>query len=129
MANDLDKWAKDRSQRRKKSAGSGAIDVLQKEAKKYGATLESDGHGGIDPKIALKVFRRFGYQCPRCGSRKNLTLHHKGGIVDSKKLDEMGHKTIQKNLATLCAECHDEIHEMARDKGIDSSQQTPKGDL
>jgi len=40
----------------------------------------------------------------------------------------MGHENTVRNLACLCEKCHDKIHTWAREKGIDSSQVTPKGD-
>ncbi len=121
----LKDWSKGRSKGPRKKT---TLEVTQAEARRYGATLENDGHGGLDPKLAQKVFRKFGYKCARCGTRKNISLHHKGGILDSKKLDDMGHENTVRNLACLCAKCHDKIHDMAREKGIDSSQVKPKGD-
>ncbi|TAL41172.1 MAG: HNH endonuclease [Salinibacterium sp.] len=122
----LDRWNATRG--KKGSKGPSTIDLIQREAKKYGATLETEGHGGVPPKLSLKVWRKFGYQCARCGTRKRLTLHHKGGVVDSERLDEMGHAMTADNLAVLCAKCHDFVHDQARKKGIDSQQVKPKGD-
>lgn len=103
-------------------------ETIRKEAKSKGATLSHPDGGGVPAQLALKVFRKFGYQCPRCKTRRDIGLHHKGGIVDSKKLDKMGHEMTEQNLAVLCEKCHDAIHQMARKKGIDSSQVTPEGD-
>jgi len=40
----------------------------------------------------------------------------------------MGHKSTPENLVTICASCHDNVHEEAREEGVDSSQVTPEGD-
>jgi 5-methylcytosine-specific restriction endonuclease McrA len=125
-AEDLDHWARNRGSKSPRKMTT--LEQTQAEAKRYGATLENDGHGGLDPKLAQKAFRKGGYKCARCGTRKNISLHHKGGIIDSEKLDEMGHENNVENIAVLCPKCHDFIHEKARERGIDSSQVKPKGD-
>lgn len=100
-----------------------ALKILQREAKEHGATLESDGKGGLPSSLCLYVFRRDHYQCKRCSAKKNLTLHHKGHLDNpqSKYLAKMGKKNDPKNLVTLCADqpdgspgCHDDIHDEDR---------------
>lgn len=119
-----------------------ALTILRREAKENGAVLANNGEGGLPPTMVLGAFRRAGYRCEQAddddaacqdsdgrGTKKNgLTVHHRGGIVDSKKADEMGHRTTQENLEILCEGDHDKDHEEARDQGIDSSQVTPEGD-
>lgn len=105
---------------------------LQKEARRAHAYLASGGKGGLDPALAHAVFKRDKYRCKQCGTRgrsnNGLTLHHKGGIVSSKKMSEQGHENTTKNIVTICERCHNKDHTEARKKGIDSSQVLPKGD-
>ena len=105
-----------------------ALKAMQREAKAASATLARDGKGGLPPSLVLGVMRRDKYQCKRCGTNQNLIVHHKGGIVRSKWLSEMGHKNTPQNIVTVCEECEDEQHEQARKDGVDSSQVTPEGD-
>lgn len=105
-----------------------ALAILQREAKRAGATLANDGKGGLPPSLVLGVMRRDDFTCKRCGKQDDLIVHHKGGIVRSKKLSAMGHKNIPQNIVTVCESCEDAQHEQARRDGVDSSQVTPKGD-
>jgi 5-methylcytosine-specific restriction endonuclease McrA len=55
-----------------------------------------------DPKwvtLRDKVFMRDNFQCRKCNSEKQLSAHH---IVPRKK----GGKDEQRNLITLCLDCH-----------------------
>ena len=57
-------------------------------------------------KFKNRVFERDGWRCQNlsCGSRRNLTLHHK--IKRSKvRLDTM------ENCITLCVKCHDKVEQ------------------
>ena len=83
------------------------------------------GHYG---EWTAREVRRGSLRCKRCGENKNLSLHHKGGIVASKWLSKKGHHMDFDNITTLCMDCHDAIHQQARAEGIDSSQVTPEGD-
>ncbi len=106
-----------------------ALDLLRKEADKYGVELENDGEGGLPSSLVLKVMRRDKYKCKRHGGRdKPITVHHKGGIVESKWLDTKGHTNDPNNIVTLCVDCHDDIHNKARKEGDDASQVKPSGD-
>lgn len=105
-----------------------ALAKLQREAKQNGATLATGGKGGLPPSLVLGVMRRDKYRCKTCGTKKNISMHHKGGIVRSKWLSEMGHSNDPANLVTICPTCHDKEHEQARKDGVDSSQITPEGD-
>lgn len=105
-----------------------ALKKLQAEAKQRGATLATGGKGGLPPSLVLGVMRRDEYRCKLCGTKKNISLHHKGGIVRSKWLSKMGHSNDPSNIVTICPNCHDREHEQARRDGVDSSQITPEGD-
>lgn len=51
------------------------------------------------PSISKAVKRRDGYRCKKCGSSKNLEVHH---IIPISQ----GGKTVLINLITLCEKCH-----------------------
>lgn len=53
-------------------------------------------------KLRLKVLARDDYQCQRCGSAKNLRIHHL-------TYERVGHEALD-DLITLCEACHSEIH-------------------
>jgi len=105
-----------------------ALAKLKFEAKKRGATLHNGGEGGLPPSLVWHILRRDKFECKACGTNKDLTLHHKGGIVGSKWLSKQGHKTTPENLVVLCNSCHSKMHEEAREEGVDSSQVLPEGD-
>lgn len=105
-----------------------ALAKLRAEAKEKGATLETDGEGGLPPSLVLGVMRRDGWRCKTCGTRERLSIHHKGGVVASKRLARLGHKSVPENLVTICPDCHDRVHDKARAAGVDSSQVEPEGD-
>lgn len=105
-----------------------ALAKLQAEAKAKGATLANGGKGGLPPSLVLGVFRRDKYACKRCGKQKDLSVHHKGGIVESKWLSKKGHKNDPNNISVICTKCHDAIHQEAKREGNDSSQKKPAGD-
>ena len=105
-----------------------ALELLRKGAEKASATLANDGKGGLPPSLVLHVMRRDHYTCKRCGTRENLIVHHKGGIVRSERLSEMGHRNVPQNIVTVCEKCEDAQHEQARRDGVDASQVEPEGD-
>jgi 5-methylcytosine-specific restriction endonuclease McrA len=105
-----------------------ALKKLQQEAKQRGATLATGGKGGLPASLVLGVMRRDKYHCKVCGTNKDLSLHHVGGIVSSPRVSRMGHSNQMNNIITVCPSCHDRMHQEAREKGIDSSQVTPIGD-
>jgi len=94
-----------------------ALARMQAEAKKNGATLASEGKGGLPPSLALGVFRRDGWVCKKCGGRENLSLHHKGHLENPgfKWLKNKGKSNDPNNIVTICEGCHDAIHEEDRD--------------
>src|SRR5215831_5078737 len=91
------KWA-----RRGKNPGRGAAQArddgqivrrIQREAKAHGATLAHDGKGGIDPRKALRAFRRAKWRCenPKCPTpKKNLDLDHQSGHRKELREDPKG---------------------------------------
>lgn len=110
-----------------------ALHRLRTEARLAGALLRENGKGGLSPSLVLAVMRRDEFTCKVHGDQGEgdcggLTLHHKGGVVESEWLNQKGHKNEKNNLVVLCNKAHDEIHEKARDEGTDSSQVTPDGD-
>lgn len=110
-----------------------ALDKIQKEAKQVKSFLTTGGKGGLPPSLVLGVMRRDKYTCKTCGqkgSKENggLGVHHKGGVAESKWLSAKGHTNDPNNLVSICANCHDKVHEKARAEGVDSSQVTPDGD-
>lgn len=105
-----------------------ALMTLRSEARKNGAQLATGGKGGLPSTLVLAVMRRDGYHCKACGLKENLSIHHKGGIVESEWLSKKGHKLEKNNLVTICQSCHDRIHNKAREEGVDSSQVLPEAD-
>ena len=78
------------------------IQITLDEAKAAGASLSHKHGGGVAPSLALGVFRRDGWKCARCGSQKDLELHH------------LIKKDVARNLMTLCAPCHNEVEYAAK---------------
>jgi hypothetical protein len=103
-----------------------ALDKIRSEAKKAGATLLTDGEGGLPSSTVLGVMRRDEYKCKRCGSQENLSIHHKGGLENpvSRWLKKKGHSNTQDNLVTICGRCHDNIHEEDREEGDAGSEKS-----
>jgi hypothetical protein len=107
-----------------------AVRTIQREAKEAGATLKNNGKGGIDPRLALKVFRRAKYRCENedCPDpQKDLDLDHQSGHPKEIKADPKARKDPKaaaaarapdpkddKHLHVLCAACHDRVHDRER---------------
>lgn len=127
MSKQLAKFIKNNKPKRSPEEEN-ALETMRKEAKKAGASLATDGEGGLSPSLVLGVMRRDKYTCKVCGENQNIGVHHKGGVVKSKWLSKMGHANKSENLVTICESCHDNVHEEAREEGVDSSQITPEGD-
>lgn len=106
-----------------------ALKRLQSEAAAQGATLHSKGYGGIPPSMVLGLMRRDEWRCKRCGTQEDLSVHHKGGVVSSKWISRIGHRNQPNALAVICHSCHDDIHDKAREEGIDSSQVLAEADV
>jgi len=105
-----------------------ALERVREEAAAKGATLLTNGKGGLPPSLVLGEMRRDEYRCKRCGGREGLSLHHKGGVVASRWLAKKGHSGDFNNVTTICGKCHDAIHQQARAAGVDSSQVKPERD-
>jgi len=100
-----------------------ALERLQAEAIEHGASLHSKGQGGLPASIVLGILRRDQYRCHKCGGREELTLHHKADVLASdylRRLHKVAGRTDPKNLVVLCQRCHDQIHENAREEGIEA---------
>jgi hypothetical protein len=53
--------------------------------------------------MAIQVLKRDGWRCQRCGTSKELHVHH------LKSRGRVGDDSMH-NLITLCAKCHDAVH-------------------
>jgi hypothetical protein len=142
------RWAR-RSERRathenaKAMRAAKIVRTIQREAKENGATLANDGKGGLDPALALEVFRRDGYRCTNedCPTpKKNLDLDHISGHAKEieedpkarknptlKKGVKLGHVDKAAALHVLCEACHTEskrsVH--ARENSIEDGKKPP----
>lgn len=106
-----------------------ALERMQAEAIEHGATLHSEGKGGLPASIVLGVFRRDQYRCHKCGGREDLSLHHKADILASdylRRLHKIAGRTDPRNLTTLCQRCHDSVHEEARREGTEAPPENQK---
>jgi hypothetical protein len=104
---------------------------IQREAKEHGATLKNGGEGGIDPRVALRVFRSAGWRCenPKCPApERDLDLDHQSGHPEEIREDPEARKDPKNRAAArdpdpkddeflhvLCADCHDRVHDRERD--------------
>jgi hypothetical protein len=120
---------------------SDVVETIQQEAKKAGATLKSGGEGGLDPELALKVFRRDKWRCsiPNCKApQKNLDLDHIGGhpkeikeaVASGEDVSPLvkagaakGHTDTMDDLHVICESHHNAVH--ARERAIEGGK-TPK---
>lgn len=107
------------------------VKQIQDEAKAAGATLANDGRGGLDPNLALRVFRRDKWQCqvPGCKTSKDMIdLDHIGGhpmeLEDDPKAvawlkaeAEKGKRNTEAGIHVLCERHHDFVH--SRERAID----------
>jgi len=127
MSETLAKWAKLTGKLEKKDSSgpplgeeeSKALAKLQELAKQSGATLASDGKGGLPPSLVLGVMKRDRFTCKVCGLQEDIGVHHKGGVdhPGSKWLAKKGHQNTPDNLVTICDACHDNVHEQDRAEG------------
>ena len=62
-----------------------------------------DRHEQTPDKLRRRVLWRDRHRCRCCGSRANLTVHHK-------KWRRYGGRTVARNLLTLCEHCHSLVH-------------------
>ena len=110
---------------------------IRRMAKLAGATLNNGGKGGLDPKLALEVFKRGKFRCsvPGCKTPKDkVDLDHIGGHAAELEQDpkaaawlkeeaEKGKENTPDGLHTLCARHHDMVHQ--RDNAIEDGKTPP----
>ena len=104
---------------------SKALERMEVEALEQGATLHSQGRGGLPASAVLGILRRDGWHCHKCGDTQDLTIHHKADILASpylRRLHKIAGRTDPKNLVTLCHPCHDDVHEEAREEGTEAPE-------
>ena len=96
-----------------------ALRTIRMEAAQNGATLHSDGEGGLPSTLVLGVFRRDKWRCKKCGGAHDLLVHHKAGLENptSRWLQRKGKSNDPNNIVTLCDKCHDQIHDEDRARG------------
>ena len=91
-------------------ADEAVVEKMNAEADSLGASLADGGRGGLPPETALKAFRLGGYRCEACGTRENLTLHHRKHTEGGPEQDD-----VPANLQVLCLTHHEAVH--AGDRG------------
>lgn len=139
MPTRAEKWVKDRDKQTKKSLRDAkTLQTIQKEAKTHGATLASGGKGGLDPALALDVFRKGGWKCSnkKCPTpKKNLSLDHISGHPkeikedgaqnqpDLKKGVSLGHINVPAALHVMCEPCHSRVHD--RENALNDGKKPP----
>ena len=144
MPRKLAGWARrkvkaSRHQAAKAKTDADVVATIQREAKANGATLEKEGKGGVDPRIALAVFRRDHWECSNenCPTpKKDITLDHISGHAKEIEKDpeaknrkdlkhgiSLGHINDPAALHTLCAACHDEVHN--RERALENGKKPP----
>lgn len=139
---DLKRWANRRAKQNRRMAAKSSSDskvvaTIQREAKENGVTLANNGKGGLDPNLALKVFRRDEWMCqvPNCKTaQENLDLDHIGGHAHELEEDpeaaqwlkdeaDKGKQDSLDGLHCLCRRHHDMVHE--RERAIENGNRPP----
>ena len=79
------------------------------------AMIDPDNHGPLVPEalrdvptdesLRKEILQRDGYSCRRCGSKDNVTVHHR-------VWRRYGGKTTPSNLLAACEACHSLIHDL-----------------
>lgn len=107
------------SRRKTPAEEKAALRTIRKEAAAAGATLHSDGKGGLPSTLVLGVFRRDEWRCKACGGKSDLLVHHKGGVENpaSRWLLRKGKSNDSNNIVTLCAKDHSALHDADRAGG------------
>lgn len=142
MPRKFERWAQRHQKRAARNVGKASqdqkiVETIRREAKEKGSTLARDGEGGLDPNLALKVFRRDDYQCqvPNCKTaREMVDLDHLGGHEHELEEDpeaaewlkeqaEKGKENTPDGLHCLCERHHDMVHE--RERAIDNGNKPP----
>ena len=57
-------------------------------------------------QLHRQILERDGWRCQSCGSMQHLQVHHV--TFRSQSGDD-----VERNLITLCAECHENVHRMS----------------
>jgi len=148
MGEALDRYVKatraDRRAPRKDALPAGeraALLRMRAEAKRAGSELTSGGKGGLPPSLVLGVMRRDGWHCKACGElgdmnvNGGLGVHHKSEHLESPKakarsllLGKQGRIDTAANVVTLCANCHDRVHEDDREDAGQPRERDADGD-
>lgn len=142
MPNDAVGWARRRlaavrTERAAAKKNPDIIATIQREAEENEATLASDGKGGLDPSLALEVFRRDEWMCqiPNCETPKeDLDLDHIGGhpheLLDDPEADAWLQEQAQKGkqdepdgIHVLCLRHHDMVHQ--RERALEHGKEPP----
>jgi hypothetical protein len=113
-----------------------ALKKIRREARLAGATLENNGEGGLAPSLVLGIMRRDHFSCCNddCPTpKKNITIDHISGHADEIAADPKarkrkdlkrgiaaGHVNKMEALHTICAQCHDRVHD--RERAIDDGK-------
>jgi hypothetical protein len=108
-----------------------ALKKIRREAKAAGATLETNGEGGLPPSLVLGAMRRDRFACvnEHCPTpKKNITVDHISGHPkeiaqdkgarkrkDLRRGIKLGHVNVLAAIHTLCAQCHDRVHDRERE--------------
>jgi len=61
--------------------------------------LDADGYR----ELHRQVLKRDGWRCQACGSMQHLQVHHE-------KFRSHSGDDVERNLITLCARCHEQVH-------------------
>lgn len=106
-----------------------ALQKIRSEAARAGSFLTSGGKGGLRPSLVLGVMRRDEWRCKKCGELGNeienggLSVHHANQHIQNPKVrakgiraNEEGRRNDPGQLHSVCAKCHDDIHEEDRDE-------------
>jgi 5-methylcytosine-specific restriction endonuclease McrA len=63
-------------------------------------------------ELHSRVLERDGWRCQVCGRMQNLQVHHL-------KFRSHSGGDVEQNLITLCAECHEQMHQKPRRRSFD----------
>ena len=104
-----------------------ALRRTRQEARKAGATLESNGEGGLAPSLALGVFRRCEWRCKKCGGKTDLSLHHIAHLENPSSKVQKKARGKERNdpslITCVCKNCHDDIHDEDREESQEQGEE------
>jgi Holliday junction DNA helicase RuvB len=82
-----------------------AVDPAAVDPENYGPLVpEAERDAPTDPDLREEILRRDAYSCRCCGSKDNVTVHHRVWL-------SYGGKTTPSNLFAACEGCHSLIHD------------------